>query len=186
MPHFASFALDMLDARGRCNRHGFLALAILMLVLQAALGIAMYLCGADLQGSLAHAFKAAFIYVAFVASAKRLHDVGRSAWWMLGGITALVIWCLALSIAAVFTLGPDALRPGAFWSTAVVAVSSLPALGMLLWLHFAKGEPRENCYGPVPHGQGFARHRHQPAGLSDPSLAGRSGASPDASMAIPA
>lgn len=153
----AELTVELIDPRGRCDRRGLLAIALVMMAPQVVGVAALYGGGADPQGTPATIVNAAFIYMAASGTAKRLHDTGRSAWWMLAGLTAVVLWCFALTIAALLALGSEALQPDGVWCAAIVAASSVPALGMLLWLHVAQGDTSPNRFGPVPYGLGFAR-----------------------------
>jgi uncharacterized membrane protein YhaH (DUF805 family) len=159
----------LFDPRGRCDRRGLLALAVHMMALQVLVGGALYLAGA-LVGPLASVMNGVFVYAACAASAKRLHDTGRPAWWIVAGVTGVVLWCFALSIAVAMNVGLEALKPDGAWAVAVVAASSAPAFGLLLWLHFAPGETTANAYGPVPAGLGFSRRLGQ--ALARPNMAG--------------
>ena len=167
----ANLAVELIDPRGRCDRKGLLVLAVLLLVLQAALALAQLIGGFDLESTAGTAAKAVFLYMACAATGKRLHDTGRTAWWILGVIAAVVIWTIGLSIAAALSLGPDALEPDGFWSMAILTATCLPVLGLLMWLHVAKGQTCPNRYGPVPRGWGLPRHRQEPTVAADPSMA---------------
>lgn len=70
--------------------------------------------------------------------ARRLHDLGRSAIWLLP----------ALAYAAVVKLAtlawPD------FYNSPLALAISLPWLAAVIWLIAAPGEPQENRYGAPP------------------------------------
>ena len=152
----AAFALALVDPRGRCDRKGLLALAVVMLVLQVAVEASLWLADVDLASTAPTAVKLAFCWAAVAAVTKRLHDLGRSAWWMLAAFVVVVVWSFAVAFAAVMAAGPEALTPRSVWFAALFAVSSLPALAALLWLHLAKGMPGPNRFGPAPDRSGFS------------------------------
>lgn len=152
----SEIAHAFLDPRGRCDRQGLLLIAIVLLVLQLVLGGALWLADVDLTGTVALALKAVFLWAAVAAASKRLHDFGRSAWWLLGGLAASVAWSFALAFAAIFTVGPEALTPQSPWFAAFFAGTSLPLFAALMWLHFAKGMQGPNRFGPATNAWGFA------------------------------
>jgi uncharacterized membrane protein YhaH (DUF805 family) len=98
----------------------------------------------------------AFVYMAVCATARRLHDLGRSAWWM--PIAALSWAAAGFLVAAVLALvlGPERLLPGApaFWAVFLLLLG--PAFCAALWLHVTDGEPHANRYGAVPAGAPMA------------------------------
>lgn len=152
-------AQAFLDPRGRCDRQGLLFIAIVLLVLQLVLGGGFWLADVDLTGPAAMLLKAVFFWAAIAAAAKRLHDFGRSAWWLVGGLAVAVAWSFALAFAAILMIGPEALTPQSPWFAAFFAGTSLPLFAALMWLHFAKGMPGPNRFGPATTAWGFAGPR---------------------------
>lgn len=152
----AELARAFLDPRGRCDRKGLLLIAVVLLGLQLLVGGALWLVDADLTGPVALSLKAAFFWAAIAAASKRLHDFGRSAWWLAGGLLASVVWSFALAFTAVLAVGPEALTPQSPWFGAFFAGTSLPLFAALMWLHFVKGMPGPNRFGPATNAWGFA------------------------------
>ncbi|MGI9407198.1 MAG: DUF805 domain-containing protein [Hyphomicrobiaceae bacterium] len=146
----------VLDPRGRCNRKGLLMIMLITLGLQIGLGGLVAFVGFDFTGPLATAIKLAFVWVAISASIQRLHDVGLSGWWLLWGLIGLMIWSSCVSIAGLFLLGPEVLLPFSAHFIGLFIVIYIPLLSATLWMHFAKGEPKANRFGPVPDGSGFS------------------------------
>ena len=171
MSRFTAYSVELIDPRGRCDRRGLLALAIIIMVLQAALALAVLASGIEPAPLIVDMVNAVFVYMAFAATAKRLHDTGRSAWWIVGGAIAVVAWSIAVAFSAVLALGPDGFDPGSFWWIVAVTVSTLPAFALLLWLHCAKGDSQANRFGPVPGRSGFARHGRSQVASTDQSMA---------------
>ena len=156
MSHLPASVLQALDPRGRCNRKGLLLAAAILLALQVAVGLALWGAGLDLASPLVQPFNIAFCWLAFALIAKRLHDLGRSAWWIPG---AVLIWLLAIvSLAGAIVLSgdPDMLAPGTttYWIT--FAAMLLPLLVAAIWLHTAKGHAGDNRFGPEPTAHGFS------------------------------
>ena len=84
-----------------------------------------------------------FLWTTSALGAKRLHDRGKSGWWQLLGVAAIVPAVLAGALAA--TLGP------------LTMVFSLVSLVMSLWsfwislqIMFFPGDPGSNDYGDNP------------------------------------
>ena len=153
-----SILRSMLDPRGRCNRKGLLIAAVVMLVVEAVAGLGLWAAERALNDPILLPFKAAMIYLAVSAAAQRLHDLGLSAWRIGWATLAIFGWCIAVTLAAMVTFGPERMAPGEAGFTIVFASLLMPMLVMLLWLHFAPGEPGSNRFGPEPEALGFARH----------------------------
>jgi uncharacterized membrane protein YhaH (DUF805 family) len=148
----------LLDPRGRMSRQDLLLAATLMLTLDMLL--AEMTTGAAL-----YALKGAAYWIGGVGIIKRLHDTGRSGWWFAGGIAALCIWAAIIGLAVGFTVGLQAMHPGALGYIVMLSALMLPALGATLWLHFAEGEPGMNRFGPEPAGI-LAQFAPRPGGES--------------------
>lgn len=153
----------LLDPRGRMSRQDLLVAATLMLMLDLLL--------ASLAGGFAlYAVKALAYWIGIVGVIKRLHDVGQSGWWVLGGAAAICIWSAVIGIGMVALLGLGSLHPGETGYIVTLGLLMLPPLGMTLWLHLAEGETGMNRFGPEPEGvsKWFAR-----AGMADDGAASR-------------
>ena len=152
---------ELFDPRGRCDRKGLLILAGIILVLEAVFGLVSIGLGLSLDGPAMIAFKVVFVWTAVAAACKRLHDLGRSGWWLLGGFIALVLWTFAVATAVLLLAGPEELAHNAVLYAVVMASSMVPAFVALLWLHCAKGHVTENKYGSPPDELGFSRGLYQ-------------------------
>lgn len=164
--------ISLVDPRGRCNRRGLLIAALLMLGVEAVMGMLMWLTGRGLDDPLMTPTKIAVLYLAFAASSQRLHDLGKSSIRIAWAMAALIAWAVAVCIATMLSLPPDRMAPGETGFLIVSLATMLPMLVMLLWLHLGRGEPGPNRYGPVPTGWGFAR----PHGRTRPVPAGTAAA----------
>ena len=146
----------LFDPRGRCSRKGLLVVSGLLLVVEVAVLLLWLATGASLQGPVAGIVNAALLWSAVAATAKRLHDIGRSAWWMLGGMFAIMAWCFIVTTAMVLAFGAEALAPQGSGFAVAFGATCLLALALLLWLHCQPGMPGANQYGPAPGLDGFA------------------------------
>src|SRR5690606_17851549 len=93
-------------------------------------------------------------------SVKRLHDMGRPAWfvaipWAVSIIlTTVGFVMMGLSIVAAGAYNDS---PGAFFALmgpgfGAFAVGSLLWIAFLLWIGLVEGQPGDNAYGPNPKG----------------------------------
>lgn len=144
----AHLAPHLLDPRGRSGRGDFLCVAVALFVLQLVLLAALRVLGSDVDGLLVLPLNVAICWMGYAAVSRRLHDLGRSAWWMpvAVGVWIAVGFCIALAVAIV--AGAEALKPGGpgFWMVFVVLLA--PPFAVALWLHLAEGENLANRYGP--------------------------------------
>lgn len=156
MQQLISVLPHLVDPRGRCNRRGLLIVATLLLGLELVALAVFCLTGAAFNGPVAWTFKLAVCWVAIAGCAKRLHDVGRSAWVMAWALPVTIVWGFASTLSLALVVGLDALVPTSPWYLASLGLTMLPVVAGTLWLHLAKGEAGPNRYGPVPEGLGFA------------------------------
>jgi uncharacterized membrane protein YhaH (DUF805 family) len=149
------FALQLADPRGRYDRVDFIWAAIALIAAQAAFALGLWVTNASFMGWRGAVANVVFGWLGYCAICKRLHDLGRSAWWLLGHVTAWLLVALVAALIVALAVGPDALEGGTptFWAT--FAVLMLPPAGFAVWLHVAAGEPLANRYGAAPtHGEG--------------------------------
>ncbi len=151
----------LFDLRGRCNRTGLLVMACAMLVIQFFAVAVIWGTGADFTGSLVILAKFLFLWIATAAIAKRLHDIGVSAWWIPISCIGLVVWSFVQTLVLFFIAGHAILDVNGpmFWVS--VAGTMTPVLAATVWLHFAKGVSGANRYGPQPGSSGFSTQTHE-------------------------
>ena len=156
MPHPPASVLQAFDPRGRCNRKGLLLAAAILLTLQVAVGLALWVAGFDLASPVLLPLDVAFCWAAFALISKRLHDLGRSAWWIPAIVLIWLAAIISLAGAIVLSGDPDMLAPGttSYWIT--FAAMLMPLLVAALWLHSAKGHAGDNRFGPEPTAHGFS------------------------------
>ncbi|MDX2202797.1 MAG: DUF805 domain-containing protein [Hyphomicrobiaceae bacterium] len=160
-------ALQLVDPRGRADRRDFLLAALALFVLQGLCLLVLMRYDAEAEGLWLLPVNLGFVYMAYAATSRRLHDMDRSAWWMP---IAIVVWALAGFVAALtvgLVLGADVLAPGqpGFW-TVFACLLSAPVT-VAIWLHVTPGSDGSNRFGPPSRpdaGQGD-RSRHAPPAL---------------------
>ena len=83
---------------GRARRREFWILAIVMTVLLAIThfidGKTGYTIGNSGAGYLSLAVFAVFFLPALSVTIRRLHDIGRSGWWLLAGVIPIIGWLI--------------------------------------------------------------------------------------------
>lgn len=77
-------------------------------------------------------------FVLIIVCIPRLHDIGRSGWWVLAG--------LAVEVAGVF--GGLFLFPAQ--ALLVMGAMNVVLFGFLVWLGALPGQPFDNRFGPPP------------------------------------
>lgn len=175
MSKFLQLVPMVLDPRGRCNRKGLLVLMLVTLLIQALAGAAVFGLGLSLTGPVALVIKLAFVWVAISASIQRLHDTGRSGWWLLAAVVFLLVW---LSLWGGFiplfvgtTYGFEHIQLYSPFFFVCIAMGYAPVVASALWLHFKKGQSGPNRFGPEPDDSGFARRLPMPANRAATSSA---------------
>ena len=168
----ASLPITLFDPRGRCNRKGLLTVSAGMLAAEIVAGAAIWLGLLSFEDPAMVAVKAVLMLAAISAAAQRLHDTGRSAWWIVSAFIGLFAGGLALCFGLLQFMPIASMQPGGSVFLIVTVAITIPMLAMMMWLHFAPGDPRANRYGPLPAGLGFARRerrnapaRNEPASL---------------------
>lgn len=100
---------------------------------------------------LALAFVVVSALPGIAASIRRLHDAGRSGWWLLPAVVIVPGWLLiwAASAAAALAVRSDPLDDERYFLAASVVM--FVAVGALLFLLISPSQPGHNRYGPNPH-----------------------------------
>lgn len=158
-----SFALNLADPRGRCDRKGLLVVALALVAVEMAVAGVVVATGIGLDHPGLLAVKLACLWLATAVVSKRLHDLGLPATRMLWAALGVVAWSTVLALAAMLTLGDAAMVPGMAGYNIAVGGTVLPVLASTLWLHFARGESGANRFGPEPMASGFSH----PAAIVD-------------------
>jgi uncharacterized membrane protein YhaH (DUF805 family) len=137
------------EFQGRSTRTeviGFILLTSLFTSVMMFLASWLGMNGAKpwLEGALA----AIFLLPNLTLSVRRLHDWGRSAWWLLVGspLVLAVIWELIFYPPRPFTLHVQSHLP--WWALVPVVLSVLGYYTLMLW----PDDVDTNLYGPNPRG----------------------------------
>ena len=153
---FLPLLREIADPRGRCNRKAFLHVALAFLALQLGVAAGLWLAGVEMGQTGTLVLNAPILWIGSTICVKRLHDVGRRGWWILG---AFAVWFLAAMIVATIVsmvVGADAVEPGELAFYGIFAAMTLPVFGALIWLHTAPSATTANRFGPVPTGRGLS------------------------------
>jgi len=112
--------------KGRTNRAWFGLLLGLVIVLIGAINTF-----SDTPSSIGE-------IVLIILAVPRLHDIGKSGWFVLIGVAAEIV---GIVLMLFFSL--EQMR-------GIVALTSLVLLGLMIWLGFIPGEPGPNQWGEAP------------------------------------
>jgi uncharacterized membrane protein YhaH (DUF805 family) len=148
--------VEMASPRGRCNRQGFLHIALAFLALQTIVAGLFWLFGHEMTREISLALNAPLFWIGTTICIKRLHDTGRRGWWLPA---AFIVWLMAamiVSTVVTMVLPSEAMDDGQPAYLAVIAAITLPAFAALIWLHTASSELHANRFGPVPKGFGLS------------------------------
>jgi uncharacterized membrane protein YhaH (DUF805 family) len=152
---FAQF----LDPRGRTDRRGLIILAAVLIGVEILLLVAADRLALSYNSLPAIAAKALLCWIAFTGTSRRLHDLGVSALWIFGALAAVFVWATIAALVVLFSLGVEALEPGAAGYLIIFVATIAPLAAAALWLHFAPGEQVENRFGPAPATLALPWHR---------------------------
>ena len=159
--------LEMASPRGRCNRHGFLHIALAFLALQAAVAGLFWVCGTEMSREMSLALNAPLFWIGTTICIKRLHDTGRRGWWLPAAFGVWLMVALIVTTVVSMALPSEAMDDGQPAYLAVIVAITLPAFAALIWLHTAASAPHANRFGPIPKGFGLslpmASRRSRPA-----------------------
>ncbi len=134
------------DFSGRSRRSDLLFFYVLTATLNALINWAGLAIGLDYYRWISLAFSLALLCPWAALAVRRLHDSGRSGWWLMLALPAFVhyMWNAFLLLRdGVLFLPADAI-PGAL--SLALALCLLALIVLLLW----KDEEGTNIYGPNP------------------------------------
>ncbi|MYC29259.1 MAG: DUF805 domain-containing protein [Chloroflexi bacterium] len=152
------------EFNGRATRAEFwwwvLAVVIVSFALNAFNGFINALVGQSAFSILPAVFSLAVLLPNLVVTSRRLHDIGKSGWWLLVWIVASVLGTIPLGIGiaamviAVWS-GESWWGHPDFWMPLLfgVAVSFLVWIGLFIWWLLwmvRQGQPGANRFGPDP------------------------------------
>jgi uncharacterized membrane protein YhaH (DUF805 family) len=131
---------------------GLVIVAIVLRIIESILGIGhMFLYT---YGPLTLLFRLATIVPGLAVGVRRLHDTGRTGWWVVLPIIPL---CIAVFFGGTAMLGAAAgsgmgMMAGAGIAALFMFVAGIAAL-VLLFFYIQPSQPGSNQYGPNPYGE---------------------------------
>lgn len=139
---FARYA----DFSGRARRSDLLFFYVLTGALNSLIDWAGLAMGFDYHRWISLAFSLALLCPWAAVAVRRLHDIGRSGWWLLLALPAFALnmWSAVLLLRDGAVFRPTDAIPGAV--SLAVAVSLLALIVLLMW----KDDEETNIYGPNP------------------------------------
>ncbi|WP_114389027.1 DUF805 domain-containing protein [Notoacmeibacter marinus] len=87
--------------------------------------------------------------ISLAVSARRLHDLNRSAWWLVGFFAASVL------LSALGYAGMDVQTGDNMPSALFGVLNLLIGIGAIVYLGFIRGTDGPNRYGPDPRAKAF-------------------------------
>jgi uncharacterized membrane protein YhaH (DUF805 family) len=149
------FPFSLFDVGGRLSLGGFWAFYIANLVYLAGVAyVFIYVLpfgSAWWGGALVMAVVASYVVMTF-AAIRRLHDLGRSGWWLVLGDMPMVL-ILGLLVVMFVDQGPGAVYNHPLFLPALIVTIFVLAVAThrpLMDVSFKRGEPGPNRYGPDP------------------------------------
>ena len=100
-----------------------------------------------IPGVVGHLLGFAALWPQICIHAKRLHDMGRTAWWML--LPALVL--IAGGLVS-YALGYSETGQMSAVAMAHLVFAAICGIGFLLWVGLTPGKPEPNRFGPAFQG----------------------------------
>ena len=151
------------DFSGRATRAEYWWWVLATLIVGMAIGsvdafIASIVDKEWISSPLATIFNLAILLPNLAVSARRLHDIGKSGWWLLVWFVLVVIGWIPVVVGLILLLVGGALK-GQFDAGSFVpliiggAITLLLALGLLLWIILwmvRQGQGGPNRFGPDP------------------------------------
>lgn len=93
---------------------------------------------------------AAFCFSAFCIQSKRLHDAGRSAWWVIGFALFQMLAPFGLGYLTKALFRPEDARGFIFVVLSGGFVAMFLPLAFKAWIGFSKSRPEPDKHGPRP------------------------------------
>ena len=97
---------------------------------------------------------------------RRLHDIGRSGWWLAGYYGVAFVCTILMMIGSVLMLGGKG--SGMALTGVGFAVLMITAVWMIVWMCF-DSQAGENKYGPNPQQIAAPVESAAPAAAAEPS-----------------
>lgn len=145
------------SGRARRSEYWFWILAtiivgILVAILEAVLGI-----GTDASGPISNILNLAIFLPGLAVTFRRLHDTGRSGWWIGGFYLAIIVFALVigLSFAGLYSGGGDSSFGGGIGILAIIGVLGVLIYSIMIIVFMCQdSHTGPNKYGPNPKNEG--------------------------------
>lgn len=135
---------------GRASRSEYWWFVLFQLLVGMAAGTAdrIFVMGTGRDGTITGLATLILLLPALSVTVRRLHDSGRSGWWLPLFYAPIVI----VLLAAFLGQGPDG-APMAMWALGIILISGLAmlviAVALVIFL-ISRGRQGDNRYGPDP------------------------------------
>ncbi len=130
----------LLSPNGRIRRGEFWTGFALVMATSAAVNL--------FQSGVSHVLGLVLLWPQVCIHAKRLHDIGRSAWLLLVPFSVSLIALAVIILNSGPALFVDGAGDGTLTTAACLVVMVLDGVGFLSWVGLSAGDPEANRYGP--------------------------------------
>ncbi|QBR91439.1 DUF805 domain-containing protein [Nocardioides euryhalodurans] len=131
--------------RGRASRSEYWWFYLFTILVSIVTGILESALGTD---SLSNLASLALLLPSLAVTVRRLHDSGRSAWWLLATVVPIVLAILLMFAGLIAVLGRSEAWVALFGLDIVLGLGALVTTVVLMCL---PSTPGPNRYGPSPH-----------------------------------
>lgn len=145
------------SGRARRSEYWFWILAtiivgIIVAIIEAVMGI-----GTDASGPISNILNLAIFLPGLAVTFRRLHDTGRSGWWIGGFYLAIIVFGLiiGLSFAGLYGAGGDSSFGAGIGTMAIIGVLGVLIYSIVIIVFMCQdSQAGPNEYGPNPKNEG--------------------------------
>lgn len=135
------------DFKGRDTRPQFWYFYLIHFIISLILGVIDNFIGSEIFVGL---YGLAVLIPTLAIMTRRLHDIGKSGWWILTLFLVPFGLFIALTIILLIVLAITGMTPDPFSTALMSPVIILIIFAYFIYLFAPKGENKPNKYGPVP------------------------------------
>lgn len=140
--------------RGRATRSEYWWFVLATVLAGIVVGLVFGLFGQDVSDAATGLLQLALLLPSLAVSVRRLHDIGRSGWWILIGVVpafvAAVIGVMTVGLAFLVGGGEPAAILAAIGALALPVLLAIAGGIVLLVFSLLPSQPTDNKYGPAP------------------------------------